>query len=326
MAFDRKTGRRVWEHTVREEVPHEGSHRDASLASGSPVTDGEHLVANFGSRGLYCFDAQGKLIWEKNLGDMRTRHGFGEGGSPALHGNTLVVNWDHEGESFIVALDKRTGRELWRKPRDEVTSWSTPLVVEQQGRPQAVVTATRRVRAYDLANGEVVWECGGLGANCIPSPVAGFGMIYAMSGYRDKALLAIRYADAKGDLTGSEAVVWSRDEGTPYVPSPLLHGDRLYYLDKNSALLSCFDAKTGVAHYTKQRLEKINGVYASPVGVGQRLYVAGRDGTTYVLKNASEFEVLAVNELEDGFDASPAIAGDELYLRGRKYLYCIARD
>jgi len=326
MALDRQSGKTVWSHTVREVVPHESGHRDASQASGSPITDGEHLFAHFGSRGLYCFDMQGKLIWEKDLGKMTTRNGFGEGSSPVLHGNTIVVNWDHEGDSFIVALDKNTGAERWRKSRDEATSWSTPLIVQPDKTPQVIVSAANRIRAYDLANGDIVWQCGGLGANCIPSPVADSGQVYAMSGYRNGVALAIRYPGAKGDVTDSASVAWKISSGTPYVPSPALYGEVLYFLQKNTGILSCYNTKTGKAHYTNQRLEGISGVYASLVAAADRVYIVGRGGTTQVLKHGPKYQVLATNKLDDEFDSSPAIAGDELYLRGRTYLYCIARQ
>ncbi len=324
MALDRRTGKTVWERVVREQIPHAGNHQDGSLAPASPVTDGEHVFAYFGSRGLYCLDMKGEVVWEKDLGDMQTRNGFGEGSSPVLHGATIVVNWDHEGDSFIVALDKTTGRERWRRARDEVTSWSTPLILEDGGRPQVVVSAAGRVRGYDLASGKTVWECGGLGVNCAPTPVADFGLVFAMSGYRDPALLAIRCRGAEGDLTDSASVAWRLDRGTPYVPSPLLYGDALYFTQKNSGILSCYNAKSGSPFYDQQRLDELSGIYASPVGANNRVYIVGRNGATYVLKRGPEFDVLAINNLNDSFTASPAIAGDELYLRGLKHLYCLA--
>jgi outer membrane protein assembly factor BamB len=136
IAVDRASGKIVWQKVAREEVPHEGHHRDHGFASASPVIDGEHLYVSFGSRGIYCFDLKGNLKWEKDLGDMQTRNSFGEGASPAVHGDTVVINWDHEGDDFIVALDKRTGTERWRQKRDEPTTWSTPLIVEHDGKAQ----------------------------------------------------------------------------------------------------------------------------------------------------------------------------------------------
>lgn len=326
LAFEAKTGNPVWERVVCEQAPHEGNHRDGTLASASPVTDGDHLFAYFGSRGLYCLTLKGDVVWKQDFGDMKTRNAFGEGSSPTLHGDTLVVNWDHEAGSFIVALDKASGKEKWRQDRDEVTSWSTPLVIEDNGRPQVVVSATNRVRSYELASGKVLWECGGLGANCVASPVVGGGLVFAMSGHRDPALLALRYPGAKGDLSHSDSIAWRLDSGTPYVPSPLLYGDMLYFAQKNDGIISCYDAKTGKPHYTQQRLEEAKGIYSSPVGADGRVYVLGRNGATYVLKHGPRYEVLAINKLEDRFSASPALVGENIYLRGHKYLYCIGGE
>lgn len=326
LALDRRTGKTAWQRTVREEVPHEGSHRDGSLAPASPITDGRHLYAFFGSRGVYCLTLDGDPVWEKDLGDMQTRRGFGEGSSPALHDGTLIINWDHEGDSFIVALDAKTGEEKWRRSRDEVTSWSTPLILDDGGRTLAVVSAAERVRAYDIKTGDVVWQCGGLGLNCIPNPVAGFGHVIVMSGYQNPAALAIRYAGAKGDLTDTDAITWRADKGTSYVPSPLLYDDTLYFLQKNNGILSCVDPRTGKPYYDQTRLEDITGVYSSPVGADGRVYITGRNGTTVVLDRGPEFKVLATNKLDDEFSASPAIVGKELFLRGHQRLYCVATE
>jgi outer membrane protein assembly factor BamB len=326
MALDRKTGKTLWQKTAREALPHQGHHRDGSFAAASPVTDGEHLYVSFGSHGLYCYDLKGELKWEKDFGDMQTANGFGEGSSPALHGDTLVLNWDHEGEDFIVALDKKTGNEKWRQKREEKTSWSTPLIVEHEGKAQVIVTATGKIRSYDLKNGEQLWECGGMTANVIPTPVAGFGMVYAISGFRGAALLAIKL-NAKGSIDGTDAIAWKHGKSTPYVPSPILVGERLYFYSGNSAQLSCFNAKTGEALYEATRVSELGGnVYASPVAAGDRLYLVGRDGKAVVVKAGDKFEVLAANKLDDRIDASPAIAGKEIFLRGAQNLYCIAEQ
>ena len=324
IAIDRGNGKILWQRAACEEAPHEGIHRDGSWASNSPITDGERVYAHFGSRGLYCFDMQGKLLWQKKFGNMTIKRSFGEGSSPALHANTIVVNWDHEGQSFIIALDKKTGKQLWKVDRDEVSSWSTPVIVEHQGKAQVIVNATKRVRGYDLSSGKVIWECGGMTGNVVPSPVVGNGMVYVTSGFRGNALLAIRLAQAKGDITGSKAVVWSYDKHTPYVPSPLLYGNCLYILKHNNGILSCLDAKTGRVNYSCQRLAKVNGVYASPVGVQNRVYLLGRNGVTVIIENGHKFKVLATNKLADKFSASPAIVDKEIFLRGYGYLYCIA--
>jgi len=323
LAYDRATGKIRWQHSPRTQVPHEGHHRDHAYASASPITDGEHLIAHFGSFGTYGYDLEGRLIWETDLGDMQTRNSFGEGSSPALHGNIVVILWDHEGPDFLVALDKRTGRELWRQERDEPTGWSTPLIVEHGGRQHVVVNGSNRVRGYDLATGEPLWECGGQTVNAIPTPVPGQGAVYVTSGFRGNALQAIRLG-GRGDLTGSEALLWSFNRYTPYVPSPLLYEDLLYLHSGNNAQLSIFGAAQGERHLEAERLDGLRGVYASPVGAAGRVILLGRDGGAAVIRPAPRLEVLAVNRLDDGFDASPALVGREMFLRGKAHLYAIA--
>jgi outer membrane protein assembly factor BamB len=322
LSVDRQTGGELWRATLREEIPHEGHHQDHGYASSSPVTDGENLYVNYGSRGLYCLGLDGKVKWEKDLGDMRTRNGFGEGTSPALHGNVLVVNWDHEGDDFIVALDKRDGRELWRRDRNEPTTWTTPLVIEHEGKTHVVVSGTERIRAYDLQTGEELWQCGGMTVNVIPTPVHGFGMVYPISGFNGAALLAIKVGH-NGDLTDTDAIAWKHNRNTPYVPSPLLYGERLYFCRGNNAILSTLNAKTGEVLVDAERIPGMFGVYASPLGARGRVYLVGRDGKSVVFKDGDKLEILATNELDDRFDASPAAVGKQLFLRGHKSLYCI---
>ncbi|MBI5394596.1 MAG: PQQ-binding-like beta-propeller repeat protein [Verrucomicrobia bacterium] len=323
MALDRATGKVRWQQTAREQVPHEGYHRDHGYASGSPVTDGKYLVAYFGSNGLFCYDLTGRLLWQKDLGRQRTRYGYGEGASPALHGHTVVILWDHEGEDFIVAFDVRDGKELWWQKRDEPTGWSTPLIIEHEGRWQVVANATNKARSYDLSTGELLWECGGQTLNAIPSPVAGLGLVFVTSGFRGNALYAMR-PSSRGDIAGTPAVAWSKNKHTPYVPSPLLYGNLLYLPSGNNAVLSIIEASTGNPLVEAQRLEGLKGVYASPVGADNRVYLVGRDGGAVVLRKTDTLEVLARNRLEDGFDASPAIAGNQMFLRGRRSLYCLS--
>ena len=251
-----------------------------------------------------------------------------KGVHPVLYGETIIVNWDHEGQSFIIALDKKTGQEHWKVNRDEPTSWSTPIVVEHNGRPQVITSATNATRGYNLATGELIWECGGMTMNTIPSPVSAKGMVYVTSGFRGNALQAIHLASAFGDISGNEkAVAWEYHRDTPYTPSPLLYGDKLYFLKRNDSILSCFNASTGQAYYGPQRMEGIEGnVFASPVGAANRVYLSGGNGTTLVIKHGPQFEVIAQNVLDSSFTASPAIVDNEIYLRGDKYLYCIATN
>ncbi len=326
MAVDRTNGMVRWVRTAIQEIPHQGQHETSTWATSSPITDGKYLYAYFGSRGLYCYTIDGDPVWEKDFGNMNIRRAFGEGSSPTLYKNKLIVNWDHEGQSFILALDSLTGEEIWRKNRDEATTWATPLVVEAAGKAQVITSATNRVRSYDLNTGEMIWEGDGLTANVIPSPVAANGVLYVISGHRGSTLRAIRLAVAKGNIDGTDAVIWTYDQNTPYVPSPLLHKGILYFLKSNQGILTCVNTTTGEPYYANQRLRGIRDMYASPVGVRDRVYLLSRDGVTMVISHGPEFNVLATNTLDDNFDASPVIVGDELYLRGHQYLYCIARQ
>jgi outer membrane protein assembly factor BamB len=327
LAVSRKTGKILWQQTMHKDLPHEAGHVTASLASNSPVTDGERIFAFFGSRGLYCLEPTGKLIWKKNLGEMHTKHGHGEGSSPALHGETLIVNWDQEEKSFLVALDKRTGKEKWRVDRPEDTSWATPIMVEHGGKAQVIVPGTKRLRGYDLASGAVIWECAGLSSNIVSSPVSAMGIVYAGSSYDTRALLAIRLEGAKGNITGTKQVLWNRERGAPYVPSPLLYGDSLYTLRHYQGVISRVDVKTGEDQGGPFRLEAIDNVYASPVGAAGRIYVTSRDGITQVMSHGERIpKMLAVNRLDEQISASAAIAGRELFLRGEHHLYCITEE
>lgn len=325
LCLDRKTGEVIWQKVSRQQVPHEGHQQSNTYASGSPVTDGEHVFAFFGSYGLYCYDLEGQLVWEKDLGDMRTRNGFGEGSSPALHGGTLVVLWDNEDDSRVYAFDKATGRELWQRERDERTGWTTPYVKPFGDSVQVVINGTTAVRSYDLKSGELLWQASGQTANAIPSVVGEGDVVYAMSGFRGNAAQAIRLG-GRGDLTGSDRILWSLSRGTPYVPSPLLYEGLLFFCQRNDATVTCVDAATGAVHYSQERLEGVTGVYASPVGAKGRIYLAGQNGATAVLENSKSLNVLAVNKLDEPINASPVVVGDELFLRGSDHLYCIAEN
>lgn len=322
LCLDRATGKELWRRVATEQVPQEGHHGDNSFASASPTTDGERLYVCFGMAGLYCYDLDGELLWDRELGPVQTRLSFGEGSSPVIHGDRLVLVRDHDGPSYMMTLDAKTGDTVWRAERDEPSGWSTPLIVERAGRTQVVTNGKNRVRSYDLTNGELLWECGGQVSNVTPSPVATDSAVFCMSGYRGAALYALPY-DATGDLTDSAAALWTKSRGTPYVPSPLLYDGQLYFNRSNSAVMTSLDAATGNEILEPVRLPSLRGLYASPVGAAGRVYFVGRAGTTLVLSHGDEFKVLATNKVDDRFDASPAIAGDQLFLRGKSALYCI---
>lgn len=325
MSFHRETGAELWRRVAAMEAPHEGHHRTHSYAGASPVTDGTRLFVSFGSRGIFCFDISGNLIWKRDLGDMRTRYGWGEATSPVLHGDTLIVNWDHEDQSFIVALDAETGMTRWKKERDEPSSWATPLVAGFKDRTQVIVNGTSRIRSYDLTSGAVIWECGGLTINCIPSPVLIGQKVICMSGYKGAAVLAIPLA-SKGDITGTAQIVWNYSRGTPYVPSPILYDDQLYFTSSNNAILTSLNVSDGKPVFEQERISGLGTLYSSPVGATGHIYFVDRDGLTVVIKHGPTLEVVARNQLEARIDASPAVVGAQLFMRGRRSLYCIQKD
>jgi outer membrane protein assembly factor BamB len=325
MCLDKKTGKTLWERVAKIATPHEGHNREyGSFASNAPATDGRYLYASFGSRGIYCYDLDGKLIWEKDLGaQMKIRGQFGEGAALALHGNLLIHPFDHEGGSFVVALDKHNGKEVWRMDRDEVTAWPTPLIADIKGKKQVVISATKKVRAYELETGKLIWECAGLGLNVIPHPVQHNDTVLVMSGFRDPKLMAIRLG-REGDLTGSDAVIWSQTRGMSYTASPVLH-DYKFYVLTDTGMLSCFNAATGEPYYHQRRLPQPDNFKASPIAAGGNLYLASESGVITVIKLGEKFEIVATNTLTDHmFVASPAVAEGEMFLRSKTHLFCVS--
>lgn len=325
LAIDRKDGRVIWMKSVHEEWPHEGGHTTGSPASNSPVTDGRFIYAFFGSRGLYCLDTNGTVTWQANLGKMQTLHAHGEGSSPVLAGETLIVNWDHEGESFLFAFDKRTGKQRWKVPRDEITSWSTPLVVERNGSAQVVVSATKRIRSYEVDTGKLIWECDGLTDNVVASPVQWHDLLIAGNSYYRQAMVAIRLDGARGDLSATTNVAWRLNRLTPYVPSPLIYDETLYHLRHNQNVLVRMNPATGQLRGDLLRLDGIRDfIFASPVAAAGRIYITSRDGVTVVLGHTGGNPTLAVNKLNDSFSASAALVDRDVILRGERFLYCLS--
>jgi outer membrane protein assembly factor BamB len=320
LCVDANTGKIKWQTEVNEQKPHEGHHQTNTFASCSAVTDGQHVFASFGSFGIACLTLDGKLVWKKDLGDMRTRNSFGEGASPALWGDTLVVPWDHEGDSALYALDAKSGEVKWKVDREEPTIWATPLITEFKGRVQVIASGSNRVRSYDLKDGKLIWECQALGPNPIPTPMRLGDTVICASGYRSYHLAAIPL-DGEGDVT--ERVVWKRNDSAPYVSTPVMYEETLYVTKSQDPLLTIVDAKTGETLMEPQRLPSLNNLYASPLAANGRIYFSSRNGTTVVLKHGNEAEVLATNELGEGLDASPIAVGKRLFLRGEKHLFCV---
>jgi outer membrane protein assembly factor BamB len=315
LALDRRTGKVLGEKVAAERVPHEGHHESHSYAAGSPTTDGKRLYVSFGSFGVYCYHLDGNLLWKRDdLPRLETRLGWGEASTPMVHEGKVYLTWDQEENSALYALDAATGKTLWKVDRDEVSSWATPLVVTRGARTLIVTPGTRKVRCYDAADGKELWTHEGLTVNCIPSPVIKGDVAYVLSGY-GKA--------AGGAYTLDGKQLWQFTRGTPYVPSPVLVGDRLWFTLANVGLVSCVDVKTGKPLIDQARLNALRNIYASPVAAAGRVYIVDREGTCVVLRQADKLEVLAVNRLGERVDASPVVVGRQLLLRGEKHLWCI---
>ena len=324
LCFDRETGRETWSRSCVKAVPHEGTHETNGFASASPCTDGERVYAHFGSRGLHGFTLAGEPLWSRDFGDMTVRHGFGEGSSPTLAGEVIIVPWDHEGPSMLFALDKFTGKTVWETPRDEPTSWATPLVVtDAAGTTQVVMNGENAARGYDLATGKELWRCGGQTVRPCASAVAAGGRAWIGSGFRGAFLGAFDLA-GRGDLATGSHVLWTKHSGTPDVASPLLSGGRLFYYKEKTGLLTCVNAETGQPHYQTERIPGVARTYASPVAAGGHVYLTDRSGRITVIEDAAALKIVAENDVGEGVDATPAPAGDSLFVRGERHLFRFA--
>lgn len=322
--FDRAKGELLWQQTAIKAVPHEGTHRTNGYASASPCTDGKYVYSHFGSRGLYCYTIDGQWVWGRDdFGQMRTRSEFGEGSSPTLVDEMILVPWDHEGPSSLYALDKTTGETIWKADRDEPTCWATPLVIDTSAGKQVVMNGQNYARAYDLNSGEELWRCGGQTARPVASAVAEGGLVFIGSGFRGSFLGAFR-PEGRGDIAGSPHVAWTVDQDTPDIASPLLSAGRLYFYKGKSGILTCLDAATGRPHYSAQRVPGVRSTYASPVAAGGFVYLTDRSGAITVIKDAPQLEVVATNAVGQAVDATPAPVDDELFVRGERTLFCFA--
>lgn len=323
IAFDRATGAKRWQQTAVTGVPHEPTHSTNTFASGSPCTDGNLVYAFFGSKGLHAFTLDGKPVWSKQFGQMTMRNGFGEGASPTIADDFIIVPWDHEGPSHLFALNKTSGEIVWQVDRNESSNWGTPLIVDVSGEKQVVTTGENSVRSYALQTGQLLWQCGGQTQRPVASPVAGNGLVFVGSGHRGSFLAAFN-PGGRGNLENTPNVVWSVNRDTPDLASLVLSGNRLYFTKGKTGLLSCFDAMTGVPHYQTRRVEGLRTLYASPVAAGGHLYITDRSGNIAVVKDDTTFEQVAVNKMNEPVDATPAFVDNEIFIRTASHLFCIA--
>jgi outer membrane protein assembly factor BamB len=326
LSLDAESGKLLWERTAWEGTPFDDRHKKSSFASPTPVTDGKLVFAYFGTEGLYVYDFGGKLAWKAMPGKIATL-GMGVATSPVLHGDLVILQCDEDGgqASFIVAYDKKSGREAWRQARPVQVSWSTPVLVtaRENGRTELVTTGNEWVIAYEPATGKELWRTKGVAANAIPSAVTGPDLVVVSAGYPDKVAMAIR-PGGSGDITGTPRILWKYAKGTAYVPSPILVGDYVY-LVTDKGLVTCLDARTGEVKYEGARVPVPATFTASPVAIDDRLVWVSEDGDAYVIKPGPQHEVLRTNPLGEPVYASPAIAQGRIFIRGAQHLYCIGK-
>ncbi len=329
---DWKTGKIRWEREVHKGAPAHSRHLKNSYASETPVTDGERVYAYFGNIGLFCFDMNGKPLWSKKWGAFDTRYGWGTAASPVLHKNRIYVVNDNEQESFIIALDKKTGNQVWRVNREEGSNWATPYIWENPLRTEIITPGTKRVRSYDL-DGKLLWELSGMSSIAIPTPFSQFGLVYVASGYvgdQHRPVYAIR-AGASGDIslkegeTSNKHIAWYQPQAGPYNPSPIVYGD-YYYTLLDRGFVTCHNAKTGQEVYGKQRMEAGAGAFtSSPWAYNGKIFCLSEDGDTFVIQAGPEYKLVGKNSLDEMCMATPAIARGSLIIRTASKLYRITR-
>ncbi len=330
--IDWKTGKVLWEREAHKDTPPGPRHLKNTYASETPVTDGERVYAYFGNVGVFAYDMKGKLLWSRKWSPFKTRYGWGTAASPVLHENRLYVVNDNDEQSSLAALDAKTGETLWKVERQEGTNWATPFIWKNDKRTEIVTPGTKRVRSYDL-NGKLLWEFGGMSSISIPTPFAGFGLLYIASGYvldPVRPTYAIR-PGASGDITlakdqtSSDFVAWYQPTAGPYNPSPLLYGD-YYYKLLDGGFLTCHEAKNGKQIYGKQRLDPAAEAFTSSQwSYNGKIFALSEDGDTFVIQAGPEYKLVGKNSLDEMSMATPAIVRGSLILRTASKLYRIGK-
>ncbi len=321
VCLSRDGGRELWHRRLWGTAPTLYHAQKSSMASPSPVTDGQRVFAFFGTGDVFCFDMQGQLQWQRSLADEygAFENRFAASSSPLLFGDLLILQCDHYGASYLLAIDVATGVNRWRREREDVwLSWSSPqLVPADDGRHELVLCGSERVDGFDPADGAPLWTVHGMARECVPTPVLGHGLVYAVSG-PGGATCAIR-PGGRGDVTRTH-VEWRSELGAPFVPSAILVGD-YYYLVHDKGVLTCLEARTGKQAWRK----RLEGSYtASPVCAAGKIYFVNEEGSTIVIEaDSRKYREVAHNEIDEPVYASPAIADGKLYLRAAKRLYCI---
>ncbi len=329
---DFKTGKTLWEREVNRGLP-PSRHLKNTYASETPVTDGERVYFYFGNVGLFVFDLNGKAVWNKRFETANTMYGWGTAASPVLHqGRVYIVN-DNESKSWMMALDKKTGAEIWKVERDEGSNWSTPYIWDSGKRTELITTGKKKVRSYDL-DGKVLWEFGGMSSLVIPMPFSKDGLLYLASGYvgdQNRPVYVVK-PGAKGDITlpkgqtSSEFIAWYAPQAGPYNPSPLVYGD-IYYTLLDRGFLTAHDARTGTEVYGKQRIDSAAGAFtSSPWAYNGKIFLLSEDGDTYVVQAGKDYKLLRKNSLDDMCMATPAVARGSLIIRSASKLYRVGKN
>jgi outer membrane protein assembly factor BamB len=325
LCLDRDSGKILWERTSYEGRVYDYRHKRGNYAAPTPVTDGRYIYTYFGSEGVYCYDFNGKLIWKKSLGPIGTI-GMGVGTSPVLSQNTLILLCDQEfdgKESFMTALDKKTGKEVWRVKRPVQVSWSTPVIIKTPQRVELIVSGNEFLISYDPNTGNEIWRTAGLKSHAIATPVVGHGLVILSSGFPSKVITAVKLG-GQGNLDNTDKIAWRYNKGTSYVPSPILYGDYVYLMS-DGGILTCLNAKTGEVVYEGGRVPVATKFYgASPVAFEDKILLTSDDGDTFVIKAGPKHEVLGTNSIGEPCRTSIAIADGKLFIRGEKHLFCIA--
>ncbi len=334
LCLDRDSGNVIWEQLAHQGVPQSSLHIKNSYASETPVTDGERVYVYFGNLGVFCYSLDGDLVWSARWPPRQTRFGWGTGASPTLHGDRLYVVSDNEEDSYLVALDKRTGQEVWRIERDEKSNWATPFIWENELRSEIITPGTGMVRSYDL-DGNLLYQFGGCSSITVATPYSQLGLLYVSSGYildNRKPIFALRPGASgdislEGDQTSNPYIVWCQRQAAPYNPTTLVY-DELMYVLLDRGFLACYDARTGEPVYERQRLPNGGAFTASPWAYNGRVFCLSEYGVTFVVAAGREFRLLNTNPLadDDMCMASPAMAGPRLLIRTAARIYCLSRQ
>jgi outer membrane protein assembly factor BamB len=337
ICLDKRTGEILWTRTAHEGEPKDKRHIKATYANSSPATDGRYVVALFGSEGLFAYDVNGEFLWRKDLGRLDVGaydvpdYEWGSASSPILYRDLVIVQCDTQADSFVTAINVKTGETVWKTERDELPSWGTPTVYDAGDRHELVTNGSKFVRGYDPLNGKELWRLGGSSNITAPTPVFNDDLIVVASGRRPtKPIFAIR-PGATGDITlpegktSSKSIAWSSTGRGPYMPTPVIYGGRLYVLN-NNGVLDCYELETGKRFY-RERIPHVGGGFSgSPVAADGKLYLPGEDGDIFVVKAGPAFELLAQNPMGERIMASPALSEGTLYIRAEHHLFAIGRS